>query len=312
MLYVKQYNKQALDRSSISTVDYYKRLITVLNDDTLNLSKNLNELLALIQELRGRLAEDKKEIQSDLNKAKEDTKNAHINADNTIKIIQDILDSAEEELETLEDDVEANRECDANYGGCDYEEDCYECVYEEDCYEDCSEGCGEAICEYCDYNAPPPPCTQTGECDESCFFDIGCAETCDYYCEGNFNNECYQCTYDTPNTCSHSGSCSFNGGCTYNGDCTYDGNCYYSGACGHSGACAHSGYCDHCDDHIECNYDECGQTCAYDPDCNQNLICQESGCDECAEGDCSECYLECWEDCGDFDCGECHEGCYEE
>lgn len=340
MLYVRQYNKKALDRSSISTVDYYKKLINKLNMDTFNLSDEFSSLLDTIRDMRKRLNEQKDEVQNDLSTIRADTHNAGINADNTLDQIQGIIDQCEKELEDLETEVEVEcNQCDyCDY--CDFTTPEPICVYDDDCnnvdcYEDLPEGTDVESCTWtttgCTYDgAPGDDCTFTaaGSCYYSdqgnCTFD---ATSCIY------TDTCGNCTFTTEDYCRHNGvvESGTGGGCGLNGapdaDCRHEGTCNWqseTGHCEYSGVCVFNGQCEYNGD---CNFTNGDSSCFYTGDCEFSSV-GDFGCDNtCAfigfctfnnptGGECSyrqpdpegPCYQDCtfeWDD----SCSECNYTC---
>lgn len=325
MLYVNVYNKKSLDRSSISTVDYYKKLINKLNLDTGDLSHEFDDLLRTIRELREHLVEDKKQVQDDLNTIRNDTHEAGINADNTLDAIQKIIDQCEEELEDLETEVEA--ECNQ----CDY------CDY----------------CDYCSYTSPEPICTYDDDCNNvdcnQCEYEEGCVWdiTCAYSGEGECTYNVGSCSYD--NTMD---DCTFSGQCDYAGDCTYDGTCSYIGFCDYTGWCTHEDSCNQCNwssggaepDDVSgctyngscaftetggsdpctfsghCTYDSAGDSqnctftgsCSFDNNGNCSFVDSCGQCKFTNDGGCEYAYNDCSNDCvyyWDDDCGNCSYTC---
>lgn len=334
MLYISNYDKYNLDKSSQSMYAYYTRLINDINTDILEIRDYLVNMLDVVAKLRTRLYDIKDSIQKDLDKTKDAYENAGYTNDALDKV-QEILDGAEEDLNGLEQGVQSTInaiDCNEVPEGCNYVEDCAEGCNEEapvqpaqpeqpgDCgfnVDDCdycafraSGTEGTYTCFHCDHNdcsvntqcgqpVDDKPWTYPGCNDPTCTYVInlepGCGEL--IHVDGDCNEV----------TCQYKGS-----GCDFANDCTY--TCQWSGTeCGEASLpedCTFS-----CQDQTVCNYDGSCQECTYSSDycgeeygCNETCIFDDDSCTYDTDSDCSY-----DSDIGfDYDCSEWVEDCGEQ
>lgn len=114
MLFIKDWNKASLDKSSNSIVTKYKSKINSLTDKTDALRKLLEELYDEAVILNERIKIDKQAIQEDLNDTANDLRETCGNSSwgqNEIKKAQDSLDRAEEDIEDIKTDIEITTGC---------------------------------------------------------------------------------------------------------------------------------------------------------------------------------------------------------
>lgn len=114
MLFIRNWNKASLDKSSNSIVTRYKGKINSLTDKTEALRKLLGELYDEAITLNERIKIDKQAIQEDLNDTAEDLRTTCGNnswGQDDIKRAQDILDKAEEDIGEIKTDIEITTEC---------------------------------------------------------------------------------------------------------------------------------------------------------------------------------------------------------
>lgn len=336
MLFIRNYDKFSLDRSSTSIVDYYRQLLSRLNIDIFNLRNDLTDLLNQVRALRTDLINIKNEIQDILNEDKALAQQLGYTS-TEFDAIQGILDAAEEELEDLEKDIEStiNRiDCSEIPDACSYTDytDCsetneeptgcgYSCTYDVDACTYCAYGSGvtgsddDTLCAICNHDA----CAVDMTCNESCTYNPSdiTPGTCNYIetlspeCNETWGTDSrcgeqtcmHYCDHlpigdECPFTCYHHSSCNE---LTMPDDCTY--TCYDSG-CNYNYGCSE---CDYTSEWCgECDFDDCifnDDTCTYNPDsgCSYDDNCGfDYNCDE------FNCYEDCSEDCGDCgqECGE--------
>lgn len=335
MLYIRQYDKFNLDKSSINQYNYYRTKFNDLSIDIDALLSELQSLLDTIQVLRQQLNDNKDMLYSILNDTKSVFAQAKVSADSTFDYIENLLDNAEQALDNLEESINNTIQ--------EILDDCSQVV---DCSDvDCTEGVNSSEEEdiiindeggdtqgHCSYSYTDTTCGETNTCnvqtDSSCRegIDLDCGEPtgwapdCTYsqYVDAmcgetiTVDESCSQmnCTYGQgdPDTAPNVDNCSFNcahsSGCsedTMPSDCTYtctDGGCVYDGG-------------------ADCTYSSNGND--VDDECGEEIIeCTLYG-DECFETECGEacgnCGQDCSEDCGDCGdswCGEDDTGCSED
>lgn len=343
MLFIRNYDKFSLDRSSTSIVDYYRQLLSRLNIDIFNLRNDLTDLLNQVRALRTDLINIKNEIQDILNEDRALAQQLGYTS-TEFDAIQGILDAAEEELEDLEKDIEStiNRiDCSEIPDTCNYTD-----------YTDCSETNEEPIEEppKCDYTSEPKPdcsyCSFSvidGDCSEEiscmlcqfddCNVDRRCDEEgemwsaptngCTYIEVSTTDPACNQvytttndllcgemhCDLDNIHVDTLPENCTFN--CTHYSDCVESSipvNCTYS--CTDHG-CSYGTACNECNYESSCTHNNCNfntGSCSYTENdyCNYDSNC---GVDvSCSEWTCGEA-LEGCNDCGD--CNDCGQDCGE-
>lgn len=114
MLFIRNWNKASLDKSSNSIVTRYKGKINSLTDKTEALRKLLGELYDEAITLNERIKIDKQAIQEDLNDTADDLRTTCGNSSwgqEEIGRAQDLLDRAEEDIEDIKTDIEITTEC---------------------------------------------------------------------------------------------------------------------------------------------------------------------------------------------------------
>lgn len=114
MLFIKNWNKASLDKSSNSIVTKYKNKISSLTDKTDALRKLLEELYDEALILNERIKIDKQAIQKDLNDTATDLRETCGNSSwgqDEIQKVQDLLDRAEEDIEDIKTDIEITTGC---------------------------------------------------------------------------------------------------------------------------------------------------------------------------------------------------------
>lgn len=260
MLFIKNWDKASLDKSSNSIVAKYKNKINALTDKTDALRKLLGELYEEALILNERIKVDKQAIQEDLNDTASDLRDTCGNSSwgkKELENAQDLLDRAEEDIEDVKTDVEITTGClvvcqSGQGAGCGQplpcdetsvstpEDTCeiivngeFECTGSDSYIDNCYGGCfGNQSCD-----------SQTKVCPKCHGSEVDVTETC------------WSCDTDQKETCGTVDSqagCEFNndsGNCTMIndvGDCTQDNN---SGNCNRHnsvGKCDHSNYVGDC------------------------------------------------------------------
>jgi len=338
MLYISNYDKYNLDKSSQSMYAYYTRLINDINTDVLEIRDYLVNMLDIVAKLRVRLYDIKDSIQEDLDTTKDAYKEAGY-TNGALDKVQEILDGAEDDLGGLEQGVQST----INAIDCNQVPD--GCSYVEDCADGCADGSDEQekpVCSY-DPSIPGPDILDPDECTYCSYTsEYGEGGTMCTHCdhgECNVNTICNVPAEDKPSSYPGGGThcdysvyvdtkCSeqvhINGGCkeetcTYSGqdpcslyaDCTYA--CTYQGtSCSEAPLpedCTFS-----CDDRTECNYDGSCQQCTY-----SSTYCGESyGCNETCVFDSESCSYNSSGSCSydseagfDYGCNEWKEDCSE-
>lgn len=310
MLYISNYDKYNLDKSSQSMYAYYTRLINDINTDILEIRDYLVNMLDVVAKLRTRLYDIKDSIQEDLDKTKDAYEDAGY-TNSALDKVQEILDSAEEDLNGLEQGVQSTInaiDCNEVPEGCNYVEDCAEGCNEEAPVQpaqpddndfnpdDCSYCAfsatgteGTYVCSHCDHGE----CNVNTQCNEpvddkpwsypggdpSCTYVVtlepGCSEL--IHADGECNEV----------TCQYKGEEE----CTFAADCTY--TCSYQGSsCEEQNLPENCSF--HCDDGAVCNYDGSCQECTYSSDycgeeygCNETCVFDDSSCTYDSSGSCS-------------------------
>ena len=307
MLYISNYDKYNLDKSSQSMYAYYTRLINDINIDIIEIRDYLVSMLDVVANLRTRLYDIKDNIQEDLDKTRDAYEDAGY-TNSALDKVQEILDGAEDDLQGLEQGVQSTIDaidCNEVPEGCNY-------------VEDCAEGCSEEAepvqpaqqdndfdpenCTYCNF-------TFEGAFDEGCqhceYGDCNVDTKCSEQPSGkpNLPSECREsCTYavSIDRDCSEmiftEGSCN-EVTCTHHGDCDYANDCTYT--CAWPGTeCSEASLPEDCtfscDDRTECNYDGSCQECTYSSTycgeeygCNETCVFDDSSCTYDSSGSCS-------------------------
>jgi len=313
MLYISNYDKYNLDKSSQSMYAYYTRLINDINVNIIEIRDYLVNMLDVVSNLRSRLYDIKASIQEDLDKTKDAYEDAGY-TNGALDKVQEILDGAEEDLGGLEQGVQSTIDaidCNEVPEECNYVEDCMEggdeeeepvCSYDPNTPE--SDEC--AYCSYSYHSAGGEGWGEmTTDCSvcshEGCSVDVhcsedgqnagpvsGCSHSCNYSTDYDINcNE--SVSHDQKcdeTTCYHSGS-----EAPIPEDCNY--NCAWSGTeC--SEAPIPEGCTFQCNDGTVCNYDGSCQECTYSSDycgeeygCNETCVFDDSSCTYDSSGSCS-------------------------
>jgi hypothetical protein len=312
MLYISNYDKYNLDKSSQSMYAYYTRLINDINTNILEIRDYLVNMLDVVAKLRARLYDIKDSIQEDLNKTKDAYEDAGY-TNGALDKVQEILDGAEDDLQGLEQGVQSTIDaidCNEVPEGCNY-------------VEDCMEGCNEAEpvqppeqpkdggdfnpddCSYCAFRASGTEGTYTCiHCDHGdCNVNTTCGEPVDEKPWSYPGEKDPNCTYvvalepgcgqliHTDGDCNEV-TCTYKGGgCDFANDCTY--TCQWGGTeCGEASLpedCTFS-----CQDQTVCNYDGSCQECTYSSEycgeeygCNETCVFDDSSCTYDSSGSCS-------------------------
>lgn len=224
MLFIKNWDKASLDKSSNSIVAKYKNKINALTDKTDALRKLLGELYDEALILNERIKVDKQAIQKDLNDTADDLRETCGNSSwgqDKLKDAQDLLDRAEEDIEDIKTDVEITTGClvvcqSGQGAGCDQQAPCDEASVstpEEDCVVIVN---GEFDCQGSDSYID----NCYGGCDgnQSCDSNTKVCPKC-HGSEVDSTEVCWSCDTDQKETC---GTADSQDGCEFNND---DGNC---------------------------------------------------------------------------------------
>ena len=166
MLFIKNWNKASLDKSSNSIVSRYKNKISSLTDKTESLRQLLNDLYNEAVTLNDRIKIDKQAIQEDLNDTATDLRETCNNSSwgqAELETAQGLLDEAEEDISDVQTDIEIATGClvvcQSGQGS-----DC-----SQPCNQPCNQPCGESAgCNdtVCNENAG---CNEASEDPEGCF-----------------------------------------------------------------------------------------------------------------------------------------------
>ena len=114
MLFIKNWNKASLDKSSNSIVSRYKSKISSLADKTESLRQLLNDLYDEAVVLNDRIKVDKQAIQEDLNDTSTDLRETCGNSSwgqEEIESVQGLLDEAEEDISDIQTDIDIATGC---------------------------------------------------------------------------------------------------------------------------------------------------------------------------------------------------------
>lgn len=329
MLYIRQYDKFNLDKSSINQYNYYRTKFNDLSIDIDALLAELQSLLDTIQVLRQQLNDNKDLLYDILNGTKSVFAQAKVSADSAFDYIENLLDNAEQALDSLEENI--NNTIQEILDDCSQvvpEVDCAEGVNSDEEVEEEINEIEETGCGNCAFSSSNPSC---GEYVNNGTYNPECSQWTDEFGNTYTGPEppdgcIYSYVQDTDgNTWILDGSCSeYN--CSYSGtvnggpdDCSF--NCTHSSGCSEAempsdctyncadGGCVYDGGAD-------CTYTSNGNE--VDDDCGEEIIeCTLYG-DECFETECGEacgnCGQDCSEDCGDSGdwCGEDDTGCSED
>ena len=151
MLFIKNWNKASLDKSSNSIVSRYKSKISSLADKTESLRQLLNDLYDEAVTLNDRIIIDKQAIQEDLNDTATDLRETCGNSSwgqAEIETVQGLLDESEEDISDIQTDIEIASGCLVvcqSGQGSDCSQPC-----SQSCNQPCSESCNESACNPCE------------------------------------------------------------------------------------------------------------------------------------------------------------------
>ena len=150
MLFIKNWNKASLDKSSNSIVTRYKSKISSLTDKTESLRQLLNDLYNETVTLNDRIKVDKQAIQEDLNDTATDLRETCNNSSwgqAELETAQGLLDKAEENISDVQTDIDIATGClvvcQSGQGS-----DC-----NQPCNQPCNQSCGESA-----------PCNENAGC----------------------------------------------------------------------------------------------------------------------------------------------------
>ena len=342
MLFIREYNAKSLDRSSVSMIDKYNARLDRVGELLVNLSSLINNLFALIRDIRNTLGQSKQRIYDNLEQVKEVIKGNDITGtESAIDAIESALEAGDKAI----DEAEATLEGIGAAISCS-EEYCDNAVVDVECGETCNEIPDDDACNVCNYTISSPGgpagCNHTecsvcwlddcvvnrdcdeyeseisegdehagcgfssityGSCEETVYVDAHCQEYTSYEPIENPPNDCVF-------TCTHASDCSelpMPEGCTYScvdgNGCSYGGDdCSYSTTCGQEESC----------NQIDCSeYDcgePCGETCHMTNDDDSGDSGSEGSCGEDNGNDGGGCSHDC--DDGTDICGEdCGDSC---
>ena len=285
MLFIREYNAKSLDRSSVSMIDKYNARLDIVGQLLDKLSSLINNLLALIRDIRYLLGQSKQRIYDNLEQVKEVIDgNGITGTDSTVNAIESALeagDKAIDEAETTLENVGRAIECSEEY--------CDDLYSDSDSGVECGETCNETPsstdtddCSYCSFTATSIDCGNEANCSvcsqDGCVVDINCneetnipAETIDAIGGGDGGGCPYSVTTDS--TCneatSYDASCN-ELNCNHSGDASSADGCNF--ACSHSSGCHESGMPPNCT--YSCIDDGCdysGDDCSYGSVCGQGV-----------------------------------------
>lgn len=163
MLFIKNWNKASLDKSSNSIVSRYKSKISSLADKTESLRQLLNDLYDEAVVLNDRIKVDKQAIQEDLNDTATDLRETCNNSSwgqAEIESVQGLLDEAEEDISDIQTDIDIATGCLVvcqSGQGSDCGQPCDQ-PCSESCNQPCSQSCNESACNPCE-------ACDAGQCD---------------------------------------------------------------------------------------------------------------------------------------------------
>ena len=155
MLFIKNWNKASLDKSSNSIVSRYKSKISSLADKTESLRQLLNNLYDEAVVLNDRIKVDKQAIQEDLNDTATDLRETCNNSSwgqAEIESVQGLLDEAEEDISDIQTDIDIATGCLVvcqSGQGSDCGQPCNQ-PCSESCNQPCSQSCNESSCNPCE------------------------------------------------------------------------------------------------------------------------------------------------------------------
>ena len=216
MLFIKNWNKASLDKSSNSIVSRYKSKISSLADKTESLRQLLNDLYDEAVVLNDRIKVDKQAIQEDLNDTSTDLRETCNNSSwgqEEIESVQGLLDEAEEDISDIQTDIDIATGCLVvcqSGQGSDCGQPCNQPCYES-CNQPCSQSCNESSCNPCE--------ARVGGCNEASEDPVGCelidSEDCTVIVGGVFNctgvntiiDDCYGGCYNNQSCDSQKKTC---------------------------------------------------------------------------------------------------------
>ena len=188
MLFIKNWNKASLDKSSNSIVARYKSKISSLADKTESLRQLLNNLYDEAVVLNDRIKVDKQAIQEDLNDTSTDLRETCGNSSwgqAEIESVQGLLDEAEEEISDIQTDIDIATGCLVvcqSGQGADCGQSCNQ-PCSQSCNQPCSQSCNETACIPCE--------AMVGGCNEASEDPVGCelidSDDCAVIVGGVFN-----------------------------------------------------------------------------------------------------------------------------
>ena len=236
MLFIKNWNKASLDKSSNSIVSRYKSKISSLADKTESLRQLLNDLYNETVILNDRIKVDKQAIQEDLNDTATDLRETCGNSSwgqAEIESVQGLLDEAEEDISDIQTDIDIATGCLVvcqSSQGSDCGQPCNQPCYQpcnqpcyqpcsEPCYQPCSESCNQPCSQSCNESSCNPCEAMVGGCNEASEDPVGCelmdSEDCVVIVGGVFNctgtntiiDDCYGGCYNNQSCDSQTKTC---------------------------------------------------------------------------------------------------------
>ena len=218
MLFIKNWNKASLDKSSNSIVARYKSKISSLADKTESLRQLLNNLYDEAVVLNDRIKVDKQAIQEDLNDTSTDLRETCGNSSwgqAEIESVQGLLDEAEEEISDIQTDIDIATGCLVvcqSGQGSDCGQSCNQ-PCSESCNQPCSQSCNETACIPCE--AMVGGCNEASEDPVGCFLMDSEEDDCAVIVGGVFNctgvntiiDDCYGGCYNNQSCDSQKKTC---------------------------------------------------------------------------------------------------------
>ena len=225
MLFIKNWNKASLDKSSNSIVARYKSKISSLADKTESLRQLLNDLYDEAVVLNDRIKVDKQAIQEDLNDTSTDLRETCNNSSwgqEEIESVQGLLDEAEEDISDIQTDIDIATGClvvcQSSQGSeppsCNDNIPC-----NQPCNQPCSESCNQPCSQSCNESSCNPCEARVGGCNEASEDPVGCelidSEDCTVIVGGVFNctgvntiiDDCYGGCYNNQSCDSQKKTC---------------------------------------------------------------------------------------------------------
>ena len=220
MLFIKNWNKASLDKSSNSIVARYKSKISSLADKTESLRQLLNNLYNETVVLNDRIKVDKQAIQEDLNDTSTDLRETCGNSSwgqAEIESVQGLLDEAEENISDIQTDIDIATGC-LVVCQSGQDSDCSQ-PCNQPCSESCNQPCSESCSQSCNETACIPCEAMVGGCNEASEDPVGCelidSEDCTVIVGGVFNctgvntiiDDCYGGCYNNQSCDSQKKTC---------------------------------------------------------------------------------------------------------